>query len=100
MKNNNLLDSRGIITPETKALLLEKSTNVSCECPDHLIKLLNSIQEFVEYQDNCIIEKPSDELTHQWLKATSVNLEHLVSNTIISLARMEGMIDEENNIID
>lgn len=77
-----------------------KATGISCECPDHLIKLLESIQAFTEYQENCLVEKPSDELTHQWLKSTSVNLEHLVSNTIISVARMEGMIDDNNNITD
>lgn len=100
MKINKLFDERGILTKEALDELKTKSRNVSCECPDHLIKLLESIQEFTEYQNNCIVEKPSDELTHNWLKSTSINLEHLVSNTIISLARMEGMIDDENNILE
>lgn len=99
MSMKSLLDERGVITKEAMAQLQAKSPNVSCECPDHLIKLLEAIQDFTEYQNNCLIEKPSDELTHQWLKSTSVNLEHLVSNTIISLARMEGMIDDDNNIL-
>lgn len=75
---NNLLDERGIITKETLEILKKKSRSVSCECPDHLIKLPESIPDFTEYQENCLVEKPSDELTHQWLKSTSVNLEHLV----------------------
>ena len=100
MNTKKLLDENGIITDETLKTLKLKSTNVSCECPDHLIKILEAVKAFTEYQDNCIIEKPGDELTHKWLKSTSINLEHLLSNTIISLARMEGMIDEENKILD
>lgn len=100
MTIKKLLDERGIITPEAMASLQAKSPNVSCECPDHLIKILEAVKEFTTYQENCIIEKPSDELTHQWLKSTSVNLEHLLSNTIVSLARMEGMIDDDNQIAD
>lgn len=100
MSANKIFDENGIINQQTLESLKAASTSVSCECPDHLIKLLESIKEFTAYQKTCITEKPSDELTHQWLLSTSVNLEHLVSNTIISLARMEGMIDGDNNIVD
>lgn len=100
MSASKLLDHNGIISSQALEVLKEKSSNVSCECPDHLIKILEAVKDFTTYQENCIIEKPSDELTHKWLKSTSINLEHLLSNTIVSLARMEGMLDENNEIID
>lgn len=96
---NNLLDKNGILNHEAMEKLNKKATDTSCECPEQLISLLRSIKNFTEYQDSCLINKPSDQLTHQWLKSTSINLEHLVSNTIISLARMEGLIDDNNDII-
>ena len=63
--------------------------NTSCEC-------LEIAERFTEYQKKCLTEKPHDENIHTWLKATSINIEHLVSSTIITLARLEGLIDEKN----
>lgn len=93
-----LLDSKGIITEEALRQLDQASSDVSCECPAHLIEIYRSVQAFSEYQKNCISQKPQDELIHQWLKTTSLNLEHLLSNTIITLARFEGMIDEDDQV--
>jgi len=100
MSKLKLLDNRGILTPEAMQKFEALGNSVSCECPEHLVGLLKSVKEFTEYQDQCLIEKPSDELTHQWLKSTSINMEHLLSSTIVSLARMEGLINEENDFVD
>ncbi|GAB4417110.1 MAG: hypothetical protein OHK0056_25840 [Bacteriovoracaceae bacterium] len=57
---------------------------------------LKSVQAFTEYQKNCINQTPQNVMVHQWPETTSMNLEHILSNTIIALARMEGMIDDQN----
>lgn len=98
--SEQILNKHGILTAQAMEKFERLGNSVSCECPAHLVQLLRSVKEFTEYQENCIKEKPSDELVHNWLKSTSLNLEHLLSGTIISLARMEGFIDEKNQIID
>ena len=97
---NNLIDKQGILTEEALKKLKAYGKTASCECPKNLVELLESVKEFTQYQENCIIEKPADEVTHQWLKSTSITLEHLLSGTIVNLARMEGIIDDNNDFID
>ena len=91
-----IFNEQGILTDEAMKEFEKRGTSVSCECPEHLVGLLRSVKEFTKYQENCLIEKPQDEVIHNWLKATSVNLEHLLSSTIVSLARMEGMLNDKN----
>ncbi len=94
-----LLDSKGIITKEALEKLKEVAPNVSCECPAYLIKIYELVKEFSDYQEECLNETPQDVLIHEWLKSSSQNIEHIVSNTIVTLARLEGMITSENEII-
>lgn len=98
MAKFELVGKSGLITEEALKQLQERSTDVSCQCPGQLIEILRSVQAFTEYQRNCINQTPQDEMIHQWLETTSVNLEHILSNTILTLARLEGMIDENNQI--
>lgn len=92
-----LVNQQGLLTPEAKRIFEKVGKNTSCECPNHLVGILEAAERFTEYQKKCLIEKPQDEHIHMWLKATSINIEHLVSSTIITLARLEGLIDENNN---
>ena len=99
MAKLELTDKMGLITPEAVEALNKRAPDVSCECPGQLIEIYRTVKAFTEYQKNCINEGPQDELIHKWLESTSLNLEHILSNSIITLARMEGMIDNENNIV-
>lgn len=100
MKDHKMIDSRGTLLDEGAKQILSKATDVSCECPEHLIQILSSIKAFTKYQESCITEKPNDTLVHDWLKSTSINLEHFVSSAILHLARIEGIIDEDNKLVD
>lgn len=97
MEGNKMFDKRGILTPEAIREFEKRALHVSCECPEHLLNILQSVKNFTQYQENCLVEKPSDITTHEWLKSTSLNIEHLLSGTIVNLARMEGLLDEDNN---
>ena len=99
MSKIKLLNDSGLISDEAIEALKKRAPDVSCQCPTHLIDIFRSIQAFTEYQKNCLNSKPQDELIHKWLESTGLNLEHILSNSIITLARMEGMIDENNQII-
>ncbi len=92
-----ILDEKGLLTEEGKAIFKKIGRNTSCECPDHLVTLLEAAEKFTQYQKNCINEKPQDVYIHDWLQASSKNLEHIISSMIVSLARMEGLVDHENN---
>jgi len=98
MKDGNLYTKDGLITENFLEELQKLATDVSCQCPGQLIVLLRAVQSFTEYQRNCLHQSPQDEVIHKWLESTSVNLEHIVSNTIVTLARMEGMLDDNNNL--
>ncbi len=99
MKLEKMFDKRGILTDEAIKEFKRLGNGVSCECPEHLVGLLIAAKEFTSYQKVCLKEKGEDDLTHQWLKSMSLNFEHLISSTIVNLARMEGLIDEDNNFI-
>lgn len=63
-KTNELLDQKGILTQEAMEKFAKLGNNVSCECPGHLVELLRAVKDFTEYQENCLKEKPRDELVH------------------------------------
>jgi len=98
--SKKILNDLGIITEEALTELQKRAPNTSCECPAHLIKIFETVRAFTKYQENCVDEKPQDELIHQWLKSSSKTLEHQLSSLIITLARFEGMIDDENNFTE
>ncbi len=98
MSNFELTTSSGLITKEALEKLQKVASDVSCECPGHLIEIYRAVQAFTEYQRQCVNQKPQDEMIHRWLETTSINMEHILSNTIVTLARMEGMIDDKNQV--
>lgn len=80
---------------------LEKHADmIECQCPSKLIEILEKVREFTKYTDECIEKYPEDRDTHKWLKSSAINIDQLLSTTIIQLARFEGFIDEENKIVD
>lgn len=91
-----LINELGLLSDEGKTIFKQVGKNTSCECPGHLVELLETAERFTEYQKKCLLEKPQDEHIHKWLQATSINIEHLISSTIVTLARLEGLIDEKN----
>lgn len=80
---------------------LEKHADmIECQCPSKLMEILQKVREFREYTSECIDKYPEDRDTHKWLRASAINLDQLLSTTIIQLARFEGFIDGENQIVD
>lgn len=96
---NKLLDSKLILTKKAKKDILNKSSVLDCECPKHLIEILNKVTEFKKYEQSCINKNDKDRETHEWLYDATENIEQMISTTIIQLARIENMIDEDNEII-
>ena len=96
---NNLLDENLLLTKEAGEKILSQASILDCECPKHLLILLDKIRDFKVYEQKCINKTEKDKETHEWLYQAANNIDQMVSTTILQLARMEGMIDEDNNII-
>lgn len=80
--------------------LRQHADMIECQCPNKLLEILDTIRDFIHYTDHCIEKYPDDVHTHKWLKSSAINIDQLLSTTLIQLARIEGFINEDNEIID
>lgn len=88
------------INKDAIAKLKKHADMIDCECPHKLIEILNVVRDFEKYTDECIEKYPEDKDTHLWLKSSALNIDQLISTTLIQLARIEGFINEKNEFID
>jgi len=88
------------ISEEAIEELRQHADMIECECPSKLMGILENVRAFEKYTEQCIEKYPDDKATHKWLKSSAVNLDQLISTTLIQLARIEGFINENNEIID
>lgn len=88
------------ISEEAIEELSKHADMIECQCPNKLIEIIEKVRSFIDYTDECIDKYPEDRDTHKWLKSSAMNIDQLLSTTIIQLARFEGFIDEENRIVD
>lgn len=97
---NILVEDGSQISEEAIKELREHADMIECQCPTRLMDILEMVREFTDYTTGCIDKYPEDRDTHKWLKSSSINLDQLLSTTIIQLARFEGFINEDNEIVD
>lgn len=88
----------GRLTENAVEILKMNSDMVECECPLKLIEILNMIRAFQSYSTECIVKYPADASTHKWLKTAAENLDTLLCSTVIQLARMEGFVNDQNEL--
>ena len=97
--NNKLVDENMLLTQEAGQCILKEASVLDCECPRYLLELLQRIRDFQSYEQTCINKNDKDKQTHEWLYQAAINIDQMVSTTIIQLARIEELIDENNNIV-
>jgi hypothetical protein len=88
------------ISEEAVEELRKHADMIECQCPNKLIDILDVVRDFTRYTEHCIDKYPEDRDTHKWLKSSAMNIDQLISTTLIQLARFEGFINENNEIID
>lgn len=91
-----IIDQDGTLTDESQRRILQHTEVLECACPQHLLKILDSIKSFQEYETGCIIKYPKDAEIHNWLLDASKELEKLATATIVTLMRKESIIDDQN----
>lgn len=96
---HQLLNDLQLLTQYAENEIIKKAAMLECECPKHLVLILAEIRKFQAYEQTCIARSEKDRETHEWLYQASINLDQMLSATIIQLARLEGMVDSENQII-
>ncbi len=94
-----LLDELQLLTEYANTEILKKASVLDCECPRNLSQILAAVRDFQKYEQACIHKSEKDRETHEWLYQAGINLDQMLSATIIQLARLEGMIDSENRIV-
>lgn len=97
---NILVEDGSQISEEAVKELRKHADMIECECPTKLMDILETVRDFTDYTTQCIEKYPEDRDTHKWLRSSSMNLDQLLSTTIIQLARFEGFINEDNEIVD
>ena len=93
-----ILDDNQLLTKAGAEELQRRASALACECPRHLIGILDQVRAFQAYEQTCISRFPQDKETHEWLHLSARNLDQMLSATIVQLARLEGMINERNEL--
>ena len=71
---------------------------IECQCPAKMIALLREVRAFRDYTHDCIARYPEDKAVHHWLESAAVNIDKLLSATLVQLARLEGYVTGEDSI--
>lgn len=91
----NIIDSEGCLTEESKNAILKHTEVLECACPQHLLKVIQAIRDFQEYETSCIIRFPKDQEIHSWLLEESKVLEKRATKTLVDLMLKEEIVDEK-----
>ncbi|TCO80669.1 MerR-like DNA binding protein [Plasticicumulans lactativorans] len=67
--------------------------SLACECPHHLVDLVNSLAAFEDYSAACEHRNPDDAVLHAYLHATTAQARALMEEALTRVARAEGLID-------
>ena len=71
--------------------LLEMSSAVRCECPNHLASLVSSLQAFERYSKTCINQNEKDAYIHQMLHAETAKARARLEEALEKLCIHEGI---------
>jgi hypothetical protein len=78
-------------TPETLGKLLEISSAVQCECPNHLSQLVSSLQAFEEYSKHCENRNEADRQAHAMLYRYTAAARAVMEEALAALVKHEGI---------
>ena len=66
-------------------------TTLYCECPRHLVDLLQSLGTFERYSAECANRSPADAVLHRYLQRVAGSARVLFEDALIRVARAEGL---------
>ena len=66
-----------------------KSTHIGCECPAHLVELINALSGFETYSTECAARNDADRYVHRFLGAQSSKARALIEDALAKLYEAE-----------
>lgn len=72
--------------------LAQASSAVACECPRHLVDLVNDLTAFEIYSSECINLSPKDADLHAYLHDTTARARALIEEALDRVATEEGLL--------
>jgi DNA-binding transcriptional MerR regulator len=78
-------------SPSQLAKLATHSSDVVCECPAHLVQLVNSLSAFESYSASCEHTSPDDAALHALLHRETARARAIMEKALLQVARAEGI---------
>jgi hypothetical protein len=78
-------------SPEALGKLLEVSSAVQCECPNHLSQLVSSLQAFEEYSKHCENRNEADRQVHAMLYRYTAAARAVMEEALAALVKHENI---------
>lgn len=78
-------------SPEELARVAALTPSVSCECPNHIAKLLMEISSFERYSEQCIDQDPTEQALHGQLRDISAQARVLFEDALVAVATADGL---------
>jgi len=64
---------------------------VQCECPQHLVTLVSSLNAFEDYSEACENRSPEDAVLHAHLHDVTARSRRLMEEALSAVAAAEGI---------
>jgi hypothetical protein len=80
-----------LYSPEKLGKLLEVSSAVQCECPNHLSQLVSSLQAFEEYSKHCENRNDADRQVHALLYKYTAAARAVMEEALTELVKHENI---------
>ncbi len=78
-------------SPDQLARIAASATPMKCECPHHLVDLVNSLVAFETYSNECVNLYPHDAQIHELLHTTTAAARALMETGLAKVIEAEGI---------
>ncbi len=79
------------LTPQQLARISARAPVLACECPHHLVELINSMAAFETYSLECQHKNADDAEIHAYLHATAGRARGMLESALLRVAQFEGI---------
>lgn len=80
-----------LFSPDSLARVAKASTTVECECPHHLVDLIQRLSGFETYSAECENRSPDDAALHAYLHTATARVRLTMEKALERVARAEGI---------
>lgn len=78
-------------TADQLGRLLEIVSQVKCECPNHVAKIVTGLDQFEDYERTCLNANEADRDVHEKLYAITVQARQLMEEALALVIEADGL---------